>query len=137
LKRFIGKYASSDGRYLSKNGELLAFAPYGLSEYILPDTITSIGNEAFNGCGELQSITIPNSVTSIGEGILYNCHSLTSVYCKPATPPTGDNDMFSYYDSGQNKPLGCKIYVPRNSVDAYKSAEYWSAYASYIVGYDF
>lgn len=32
---------------------------------------------------------------------------------------------------------GRKIYVPHNSVSAYKSAEYWSDYASYIVGYDF
>ncbi len=32
---------------------------------------------------------------------------------------------------------GRKIYVPTASVDAYKSAEYWSNYADYIVGYDF
>lgn len=32
---------------------------------------------------------------------------------------------------------GRKIYVPRASVNAYKSAEYWKNYASYIVGYDF
>ena len=44
--------------------------------------------------------------------------------------------MFSYYDIGY-KPIGCKIYVPSNSVEAYKSAEYWSDYADYIEGYDF
>jgi hypothetical protein len=32
---------------------------------------------------------------------------------------------------------GRKIYVPRNSQDAYISALYWSDYISYIVGYDF
>jgi hypothetical protein len=32
---------------------------------------------------------------------------------------------------------GQKIYVPRNSVEAYKSAEYWKEYADDIVGYDF
>ena len=36
-----------------------------------------------------------------------------------------------------NNASGLKIYVPRNSVDAYKSAEYWSDYAANIVGYDF
>ena len=46
-------------------------------------------------------------------------------------PPTGSADMF------KNNALGRKIYVPRNSVEAYKTAEYWSDYASDIVGYDF
>ena len=45
--------------------------------------------------------------------------------------------MFTYYDSGYYKPIGCKIYVPHNSVNAYKSASYWSSYASYIEGYKF
>ena len=47
--------------------------------------------------------------------------------------------MFSYYDYGGDvyKPIGCTIYVPRASVDAYKSAKYWRDYADDIVGYDF
>jgi hypothetical protein len=32
-------------------------------------------------------------------------------------------------------PLGCKIYVPAQSVEAYKSAPGWSDYATNIVGY--
>jgi hypothetical protein len=56
---------------------------------------------------------------------------LTSVYCKPTTPPTAGNDIFYINASGR------KIYVPTESVEAYKSAEYWSDYANYIVGYDF
>ena len=39
--------------------------------------------------------------------------------------------MFDSYASGR------KIYVPRASVDAYKTAKYWSNYKSYIYGYDF
>ena len=35
------------------------------------------------------------------------------------------------------KAWGRKIYVPTESVEAYKSAEYWGDYKSYIVGYDF
>jgi hypothetical protein len=53
------------------------------------------------------------------------------VYCKPTTPPSGDEYMFNDNASGR------KIYVPRGSVNAYKNAEYWSDYADDIVGYDF
>ena len=93
--------------------------------------VTSIGETAFYGCTSLTSVTIPDSVTSIGDYAFGGCTSLTSVYCEATTPPTGYSSMF-----GDNAP-DRKIYVPRNSVEAYKSAEYWSEYASDIVGYDF
>ena len=107
-----------------------------LANITIPSDITKIKNYAFDGCTSLTSVTIPDSVTSIGQSAFYNCTSLTSVYCKPTTPPTGGSYMFSYYYSG-DKPIGCKIYVPRNSVSAYKAKQYWIDYADYIVGYDF
>ena len=47
--------------------------------------------------------------------------------------------MFLYWDEYEYEyvKIGCNIYVPTASVDAYKSAEYWSDYKNYIVGYDF
>ena len=102
-----------------------------LTSVTIPNSVTSIGNYAFCACTSLTSITIPDSVTSIGNFAFFVCISLTSVYCKPTTPPTGGYEMFDDNASGR------KIYVPRNSVDAYKSASYWSDYASAIEGYDF
>ena len=125
-----------------------------LASITIPDSVTSIGDSAFDGCKSLESITIPNSVTSIEWGAFEGCSSLESVtipegvtkiewyafdgcsslaevYCKPTTPPTGGYDMFN------NNASGRKIYVPTESVEAYKSASYWSNYADNIVGYDF
>ena len=102
-----------------------------LTSVTIPDSVTEIGGSAFDGCTSLTSITIPDSVTSIGELAFFRCTSLKEVYCKPITPPAGGYSLFDYNASGR------KIYVPRNSVEAYKSAEYWRDYASDIEGYDF
>ena len=51
----------------------------GLTSITIPNSITSIGSYAFYGCSELTSITIPNSVTSIGSSAFNRCAGLTSV----------------------------------------------------------
>ena len=131
LKSFYGKFASEDNRCLIVDGKLIAFAPGGLTEYTIPDSVTSIASCACSGCTSLTSVTIGESVTEIGYSAFCDCDSLTSVYCKPTTPPAGDYCMFSW------NALGRKIYVPTASVEAYKSAEYWSGCASDIIGYEF
>lgn len=51
----------------------------GTSTTTIPNSVTSIGEGAFQGCTGLTSITIPNSVTSIGENAFNGCTGLTSV----------------------------------------------------------
>ena len=115
----------------SSSSSFGAFYYSYFTKVTIGNSVTSIGKYAFDSCIYLTSITIPNSATSIGQDAFYGCSSLASVYCKPTTPPSGKLYMFDGNASGR------KIYVPRNSVEAYKSDEYWSKYADDIVGYDF
>ena len=102
-----------------------------LESVTIGNGVTAIGVGAFYNCTSLTSVAIPDSVTTIGYSAFDDCSSLTSVCCKAITPPAGDDYMFS------NNASGRKIYVPMESVEAYKSASYWSEYADDIVGYDF
>ena len=74
-------YSSADGVLFNKDKTELITYPAGKtdSEYVIPNSVTSIGYSAFKNCTSLTSVTIGNSVTSIGNEAFYGCTSLTSV----------------------------------------------------------
>lgn len=121
-----------------------------LSKVVLSDALTSISEYAFSDCASLSSVTIPDGITRIAAFSFTDCVSLPSVtisasvtsigrrafrgnkgtaeyHMKSSTPPTlEDADAFSSVRSF------CVIYVPVGSLEAYKAANNWSAYADYI-----
>ncbi len=50
-----------------------------ISEINIPNSVTTIGRGAFEGCSGLKSVTIGNSVTEIPQSCFYHCIGLTSV----------------------------------------------------------
>ena len=62
-----------------ENGVVVGVENANITEAVIPDGVTSIGDWAFWNCIALTSITIPDSVTSIGKGAFLDCTSLTSV----------------------------------------------------------
>lgn len=71
---------------ISGNGAMLNYtssnkAPWGtnITDVIIEDSVTSIGNYAFKDCTSLTSITIPNSVTSIGKDAFCKCESVKDI----------------------------------------------------------
>ncbi len=70
----------------------------GCQNTIIPNSVTSIGGYAFQGCRGLTSITIGNSVTSIGKYAFSGCSGLTSVVWNAANYPDCQNGITPFYD---------------------------------------
>ena len=149
----------ADGANLYVNGEILTelivptsikqIQPYAfyncnsLTKVVIPDSVTAIGGCAFNNCGNLEVVTIGKGVKSIEGSAFTSCPWLRYIYCKCTTPPK------LYYDySSSSFPIttGMKIYVPRNSYNAYtrftsysngSTQDNWYVYKEYILPYDF
>ena len=67
----------------------------GLTSVTIPNSVTTIGSSAFSGCSGLSSLTIPNSVTSIGSSAFSSCSRLTSVTIPNSVTSIGSS-AFSY-----------------------------------------
>ena len=90
----------------------------------IPNDLARIEMDTFYLCRSLVSVTIPSSVTFIGNSAFYNCINLQSVTCLGITPPS---TQLSFFEGST-----CPIYVPSQSVNAYKTTDYWWIYASRI-----
>jgi hypothetical protein len=98
----------------------------GITSIDIPDSVTNIGSTAFKDCYNLASVNIGSGVTNINGWAFSPCRSLINITITAVTPPTLVAHAF---DTGAS---GMKIYVPAESVDAYKAASSWSPYASNI-----
>ena len=72
-------------------GEEAFEACNSLTSVTIPDSVTSIGNSAFSHCSSLTSVTIGNSVTSIGDSAFYFCFSLTSIVIPDSVVTIGNS----------------------------------------------
>ena len=91
-----------------------------MTSVTIPNSVTTIGSEAFSGCTNLQKVHIGDSVKAIGEYAFDNCTSITQISSEAVVPPTCESGVFSYINTSK-----CKLIVPKNSLDAYKQADQW------------
>ena len=70
---------------------IIAFRDNDATSYVIPDSVTSIGDCAFLGCTSLRNIVIPDSVTSIGNCAFEGCRSLSSLVIPDSVTRIGDS----------------------------------------------
>ncbi len=101
-------YYHVDGSCLIETASNTLIRGCNLTSVTIPNSVTSIGGSAFNGCSSLASVTIPNSVTSIGGSAFSGCSSLTSV--------TIPNSVTSIGYSAFNRCSGLKKVIVEDIV---------------------
>ena len=113
-------YKDIEGVLFTADGTSLIQYPLGNSrtEYVIPDSVTSIGDGAFYECTGLTSITIPDSVTSIGDDAFRSCAGLTSIIIPDSVTNIGDRAFY-----------GCtgltSITIPDSVTSIGRYAFYW------------
>jgi len=73
--------------------KIVSFRNQKIESYIIPDSVTSIGDYAFSRCSSLSNIVIPDSVTDIGKCAFYFCSSLSNIVIPDSVTSIG-NDAF-------------------------------------------
>ena len=96
------------------------------SKVVIGDGITTIGMRAFESCMSLSSVTIPSSVTSIGEDAFRYCIRVREIQSFAENPPACGDNAF-----GSMNKTECVLYVPANSIEAYKAATGWNEFPKY------
>lgn len=118
-----------------------------LSYTNIPNGVTEIQNDAYHNCFSLLDITIPANVTAIGDdayrtayygsdepemrAMMLNMNANRRVTVLATTPPTLGTGVFSII-TGEPDIASYPIYVPAESLNAYRTATNWSIYANRI-----
>lgn len=102
----------------------------GLKEIKVPAGVKAIESNTFAACTSLAAVELPCSITTISKAF-DGCSALTSLKCLATNPPAlvMPEMMSGTYEF--NLP-GLKIYVPQNSLEAYKNADVWKEHADMI-----
>lgn len=130
LKEFIvstdnASFKAVDGVLMSKDEKtLIAFPAAKATVFVIPESVDSIADNAFNDCPDLKSITIPASVKGIGEYAFASCTALAEIRLAGAEPAPVSDTVFRQVDK-----TSCRIVVPKGSAEKYRADIVWGAFS--------
>ena len=76
---------------------IISFRNQNIKSYVIPSSVTSIGDSAFSWCDSLSEIVIPSSVTSIGDSAFSCCDSLSEIVIPSSVTSIGDSAFSCCY----------------------------------------
>ncbi len=110
------------------------FAYCAFNEMIIPEGVTTIGEELFMHNPNLTTVSLPRTVESIDYWLIYDCPSMEKLYSLNPTPPVrGAHPLFEPFEEISEN---CVLYVPAGSKEAYSTADMWEGFFKDIVEID-
>ena len=113
-------------RITDKETEISENEFYGctsLKSVSMGDGIDTIGKYAFSGCSALESFSFGTGLKSIGDEAFSDCTGMKKLVSKTAVPPVCGPQALDDINKWE-----CTLYVPQESLDAYKSAAQWKEF---------
>ena len=114
MHRIEGKDVIENTALISKDGTLIVAAVTGKDSYTIPFVVNRIGAGAFQGCS-LKELVIPETVTSIGENALAKCSQMTSLTIKSEEVCQISETCFD-----EETLAHLTLYVPKKNIKKYK-----------------
>ena len=75
--------------------KIISFRNQNIESYVIPNSVTSIGDGAFSYCSSLHSVFIPDSVTSIGDCAFWDCNSLSKIVIPSSVTSIGKSAFYN------------------------------------------
>lgn len=100
-----------------------------LAELIIPEGYTEIGAYAFSGSKNIKKLDLPSSLTAVNTAAFNNVNPDT-IIIRATTPPTYLNNTYHLFGTECFDTV--KVFVPDESIDAYRQAWIWEFFKNYL-----
>ena len=98
-----------------------------MKEYVIGNSVTSIGENAFRGNTNLKTVSIGRNISNIGDNAFYSCIKMTTFTCYSKSLPTANASIFE----GIELP-NATLYVPASALEVYEGTKPWRRFGTIL-----
>ena len=97
-----------------------------ITSVVIQEGIWNIESYAFHSCTSLISITFPSTLSYLGSYVIGECNNVENIYMKSLEPPKRSSRLIFKI------PENCTLYVPKGSLELYKSHSEWNIFKKMV-----